>query len=161
MKAHALFVLAFALYPLGAGAAQTPMESTPVQATGTFDIKVKPQNPDNPPSQASGVGRLSLDKQFHGDLDAIGQGEMLAGGDGSCSGAYVAMEKVTGSLHGRSGSFMLVHRALMVQGTSQEWTVVVVPDSGTAELQGLGGSMRIDIADGKHSYRFDYTLPQP
>lgn len=130
-----------------------------MQATGIFDVKVAPQNADNAPAQASGLARLSLDKRFHGALDATGQGEMLAAGDGTQSGAYVALEKVTGSLQGRSGSFHLVHRALMVQGTPQEWTVVVVPDSGTGDLQGISGSMRIEIADGKHFYHFDYRLP--
>jgi hypothetical protein len=158
MKAYAILLLAFAVYPGGA-AAQTPKESVPMQATGTFDVKVAPQNPDNAPAQASGLARLSLDKQFHGDLEATGQGEMLASGDGTQSGAYVAIEKVAGSLHGHSGSFVLVHRALMVQGTPQEWTVVVVPDSGTGALRGISGSMRIEITEGKHFYRFDYALP--
>lgn len=130
-----------------------------MQATGTFDVKVAPQNADNEPAKASGAGRLSIDKQFHGDLEGTGQGEMLAAGDGSQSGAYVAIEKITGSLQGRSGSFLMVHRALMVQGTPQEWTVVVVPDSGTGALQGISGSMRIDITEGKHFYRFDYVVP--
>jgi hypothetical protein len=158
MKAHAFFLLAFAVYP-GGTAAQTLKETVPMQATGTFDVKVAPQKPDNAPAQASGVARLSLDKQFHGDLEATGQGEMLASGDGTQSGAYVAIEKVTGSLHGRSGSFYLVHRALMVQSTPQEWTVVVVPDSGTGALQGISGAMRIEITEGKHFYHFDYDLP--
>jgi len=158
MKAHAMLLFAFAVYP-GGTVAQTPKESFPMQAIGTFDVKVVPQNPDNAPAQASGVARLSLDKQFHGDLEATSQGEMLAAGDGTQSGAYVAIEKVTGSLHGHHGSFALVHRALMVQGTPQEWTVVVVPDSGTGALQGISGAMRIEITGGKHFYRFDYALP--
>jgi hypothetical protein len=95
-----------------------------MHATRHFDVKVQPQTADNPHAAASGLGRLSLDKQFHGDLDATGQGEMLGTGDGS-SGAYVALEKVSGTLHGRSGSFVLVHRALMVDGAPQEWTVAV------------------------------------
>jgi hypothetical protein len=130
-----------------------------MHATGSFDVKVNPQTADNPEAQASALARLSLDKQFHGDLEATGHGEMLAAGDGSQSGAYVALEKVSGSLRGRHGSFVLVHRALMVQGTPQEWTVVVVPDSGTGELSGLGGAMQITIANGKHTYDFSYTLP--
>ncbi|MEJ1095124.1 MULTISPECIES: DUF3224 domain-containing protein [unclassified Pseudoxanthomonas] len=159
MKVFALFLLAFAVYPDGT-AAQTPKESFPMQASGTFDVKVVPQTPDNAPAQSSGVARLSLDKQFHGDLEATSQGEMLASGDGTQSGAYVAIEKVNGSLHGQGGSFVLVHRALMVQGTPQEWTVAVVPDSGTGALRGISGSMRIEITEGKHFYRFDYALPQ-
>lgn len=130
-----------------------------MHATGHFDVTVTPQTPDNPQARASGLGRLSLDKQFHGDLDAASQGEMLAAGDGTTSGAYVALEKVSGKLHGRSGTFVLVHRALMVDGTPQEWTVAVVPGSGTGELAGLGGAMTITLADGKHGYDLDYILP--
>jgi hypothetical protein len=159
MKATIRFLLALAACLPVAALAQTPKEPAPMHAIGNFDVKIQPQTPDNPQATASGLGRLSLDKQFHGDLDAIGQGEMLAAGDGTTSGAYVALEKVTGQLHGRSGSFALVHRALMVDGMPQEWTVVVVPGSGTGELAGLGGSMTITIAGGKHSYDLSYTLP--
>jgi hypothetical protein len=158
MKAFALLLLACTSCLPAAAAAQTDKESVPMHALGTFEVKVQPQTADNPPAQASGLGRLSLDKRFHGDLEASGQGEMLASGDGSKSGAYVALEKITGTLHGRSGSFVMVHRALMVQGTPQEWTVTVVPESGTGALEGLSGSMRIVIEGGKHSYDFSYTL---
>ncbi|TAN19331.1 MAG: DUF3224 domain-containing protein [Rhodanobacter sp.] len=118
-----------------------------------------PQNPDNPQARVSGLAQLSLDKQFHGNLDATSQGEMLAAGDGTTSGACVALEKISGKLHGRSGSFVLLHRALMVDGMPQEWTVAVVPGSGTGELAGLGGAMTITVANGKHGYDLGYTLP--
>jgi hypothetical protein len=157
LSALAVFTLA-AVVPATASAL-TSMEPATMHATGHFDVKVTPQNPDNPQALASGLGRLSLDKQFHGDLDATSQGEMLAAGDGTTSGAYVALEKVSGKLHGRSGSFVLVHRALMVGGTPREWTVTVVPESGTGELAGLDGAMTITIAGGKHSYDLSYTLP--
>ncbi len=134
-------------------------EPTTMHATGHFDVSITPQNPDNPRAQASGLARLSLDKQFHGDLDATSQGKMMAAGDGTTSGAYVALEKVTGKLHGRSGTFVLVHRALMVDGLPQEWTVAVVPGSGTGELAGLGEAMTITAADDKHGYDLGYTLP--
>ncbi|WP_250887240.1 MULTISPECIES: DUF3224 domain-containing protein [unclassified Rhodanobacter] len=164
MKAMTPLLSALAVSTLAASAptatpAPTFTESTAMHATGHFDVKVAPQTPDNPQARASGLARLSLDKQFHGDLDAVSQGEMLAAGDGTTSGAYVALEKVSGKLHGRSGSFVLVHRALMVGGAPQEWTVAVVPDSGTGELAGLGGAMTITIADGKHGYDLAYTLP--
>lgn len=157
MKAAALLFACTAALP-AAASAPTATESVPMHALGTFEVKLQAQTADNPPAQAAGLGRLSLDKVFHGDLQASGQGEMLAAGDGTTSGAYVAIEKITGTLHGRSGSFVMVHRALMVRGTPQEWTVAVVPDSGTGALQGLSGSMRIIIADGKHRYDFGYTL---
>ncbi|WP_132145241.1 DUF3224 domain-containing protein [Luteibacter rhizovicinus] len=131
-----------------------------MHATGTFEVKVAPQTADNAPAKASGLGRLSLDKQFHGELEGIGQGEMLAAGGGQ-SGAYVALEKVTGTLKGHKGSFILVHRSLMENGAPKEWTVVVVPDSGTEGLAGLSGSMKITITGGKHFYDLSYTLPEP
>lgn len=159
MKVTMLFLLAVAASLPSAALARTPTEPVPMHAAGNFDVKIQPQTPDNPQARASGLGRLSLDKQFHGDLDATGQGEMLAAGDGTTSGAYVALEKVAGKLHGRSGTFVLVHRALMVDGTPREWTVAVVPGSGTGELAGLGGTMTITIADGKHGYDLAYTLP--
>jgi hypothetical protein len=131
------------------------------RAKGSFEVKIAPQTPDNPPAQAAALARLSLDKRYSGPLDAIGQGEMLAdGGGGRKDGAYVAMERVTGKLHGRAGSFALVHRALMRDGTPQEWTVAVVPGSGTEDLAGLEGSLRITVEHGTHFYDLEYTLPK-
>lgn len=141
--------------------ASQPEGTAIMHAKGRFDVKVQPQQPDNPQAQAAGLGRLSLDKRFHGALDARSQGEMLASGDGTQSGAYVAIEKVDGSLDGRSGSFVLVHRAVMNQGTPENWSVDVVPDSGTGQLAGLHGSMKITITGGEHFYDFEYTLPVP
>lgn len=130
------------------------------RAIGIFEVKAAPQAPDNPPAEAAGVGRLSLVKRYHGALDATGNGEMLAVGGGSQKdGAYVAMERVTGRLDGQRGSFALVHRALLRDNVPQEWTVAVVPGSGTGALSGLEGSLQIRISDGKHHYDFEYTLP--
>lgn len=127
---------------------------------GRFEVKILPQLPDNPPAHAAGLARLALDKRYHGALDATGQGEMLAaGGAGQQDGAYVAMERVSGTLEGRTGTFALVHRALMRNGTPQDWTVVVVPGSGTDRLAGLEGSLRITLDNGQHLYDFEYTLP--
>ncbi|RPE81459.1 DUF3224 domain-containing protein [Vulcaniibacterium tengchongense] len=97
------------------------------QVNGTFEVKVTPQQPDNAPAQAAGIGRMSLQKRFHGPLQATGQGEMLYAGDGTTSGAYVAIEKVEGTLDGREGGFALVHHALMNRGKPEAWTVTVVP----------------------------------
>ena len=104
------------------------------------------------------LGRLSIDKQFQGDLEATGKGEMLTGGTVvKGSAGYVAMELVTGKLHDRSGSFILQHTGTMDRG-KPSLSVTVVPDSGTDELTGLTGKMAINIADGKHSYELQYTL---
>lgn len=126
-------------------------------ASGTFDVQVTPQLHQNSIGDPT-VGRLALDKQFHGDLEATSKGQMLAVRtefDGSAG--YVAMERVTGTLHGRSGTFALQHNGLMTRGTPQ-LTIIVVPDSGTGELTGLAGTMTINITDGNHFYEFEYTL---
>ena len=126
-------------------------------AQGTFDVKVLPQ--DNS-TQASTLGRFLLDKEYHGDLEAKGEGQMLSAGTNvKGSGAYVAIERVTGTLKGRSGSFTLQHAGTMSNG-KPSMTVTVVPDSGTEKLSGITGSMRINVAaDGKHTYDFEYALP--
>lgn len=128
-------------------------------ANGTFEVKLTPQTPAADVALAF-LGKMSIDKQFRGDLEASSKGEMLAARtDVEGSAGYVAMEQVKGTLHGRNGSFVLQHSGTMNRGTPQ-LSVSVVPDSGTEELTGLSGTMTIDIADGKHSYTFDYTLPE-
>ena len=125
-------------------------------ATGTFDVKVIPQAPDDP---AGGpFGRLFLDKQFHGDLEGVSKGQMVAARTAvEGSAGYVALELVTGTLSGRSGSFILQHNGTMARGVPA-LAVTVVPDSGTGQLTGLAGKMTIVIAAGKHSYDLEYTL---
>lgn len=132
-----------------------------LHAHGSFEVKIEPQAADNPPAKAAGLVRMSLDKLFHGALEAASQGEMLASSDASQQfGAYVALEKIVGTLNGRKGSFVLVHRSLLRGGQPEGWTVAVVPGSGTEELAGIEGEMRITIKDGQHFYDFDYTLPE-
>jgi len=128
------------------------------RATGPFDVKIAPHGPDIP--DAPMLGRMSIDKQYHGDLEAAGVGQMLtAGTELKASGVYVAVERVSGTLHGRQGTFLLHHRGVMTRGTP-DLAISVVPDSGTGELAGLTGTVAIVIApDGKHSYDFTYTLP--
>lgn len=129
------------------------------RASGTFDVKLNPQAPDDK-AEGSTLGRMSIDKQFHGDLEGTGKGQMLtAVTDVKGSAGYVAIERVTGTLHGRRGSFVLQHNGMMTRG-AQQLTLVVVPDSGTGQLIGLAGKMAIKIADGKHFYDFEYTLPE-
>ena len=134
------------------------MSTTEVR--GDFDVKVQPQAPSDP-AQAAGVGRMSLDKQFHGPLEGPSRGEMLAlMTEVQGSGVYVAIERFTGTLEGRAGSFALHHTGIMERG-APILTVTVVPDSGTGELAGISGRMRIVIAGGKHSYEFEYGLGAP
>jgi hypothetical protein len=130
-----------------------------MQAAGYFDITLTPQQADNPQAQAAALTRLSIEKHYHGGIEGVGQGEMLACGDGKQHGAYVAIEKVTGTLDGRSGSFALVHRAGMSRGVPENWTITVVPESGTGQLAGISGTLTITKQDGKHFYELQYTLP--
>jgi hypothetical protein len=129
------------------------------RATGTFDVKANPL-PAYDTTPGSMLGRLSLDKQFHGDLDATSKGEMLSAGTSvKNSAGYVAIERVSGTLKGRRGEFVLQHTGTMNRGAPL-LSVTVVPDSATDQLVGLTGSLAIIIApDGKHSYEFDYMLP--
>ena len=127
------------------------------RASGMFDVKLTPQGADG--EGVEGVpGRMLIDKQFHGDLEATSKGQMLAAmTEVKGSAGYVAIEKVTGKLNGRSGSFILQHSGIMTRGTPQ-LTVTVVPDSGTGELAGLSGKMEIKIEGGKHEYEFEYSI---
>jgi hypothetical protein len=128
-------------------------------ATGPFDVKLAPLAL-SAVAEPSGLGRMSLDKRFHGALEATSTGEMIAFRSAVAGSAgYVAMETVRGTLDGRAGSFVLQHSSTLTRGEPAQ-SIAVVPDSGTGALAGLAGRMIIDIAaGGAHSYRFDYTLP--
>jgi Protein of unknown function (DUF3224) len=126
-----------------------------MHASGPFDVKIVPQ-----PGDDDSVGRLSIDKHYHGELDATGTGQMLTGGDyKSGSAGYVAMEKITGTLQGRRGSFIVQHSGTLTQG-AQQLTITIVPGTGTGQLTGITGKMDVKINDGKHLYELDYTLPE-
>lgn len=130
-----------------------------MRAIGDFEVKLAPLEPYNRDPDAA-FGRMSLDKVFKGDLQASSKGEMLsAGSPQSGSAGYVAVERVTGTLHGRRGSFALQHSGTMHRGSSS-LSISVVPGSGTGELEDLSGTMNIVIADGKHSYEFQYECPE-
>jgi hypothetical protein len=123
------------------------------RATGTFEVKLQPLAAYND-TEGTTAGRMSIDKTFSGDLTAASKGEMLTAG----FAGYVAIETVTGALHGRNGTFMLQHSGTMDRGNAS-LTITVVPDSGTGELAGLTGAMTIDMSGGTHAYAFEYTLP--
>jgi Protein of unknown function (DUF3224) len=127
-----------------------------MHAKGPFDVKIAPLEGYN-----KELGRMSLDKQFHGDLDAVSKGEMLSQFDKEKqSGGYVAIERVTGTLGGKKGSFTLQHASTMTRAQPHQ-NIVVVPDSGTQQLVGLKGSLVVNIAaDGAHSYDFEYEFDE-
>jgi len=136
----------------------TPKEAVVALARGTFEVKLAPQTTAHEHAGGS-LGRLSIDKEFRGDLVGTSKGEMLTAMTSvKESAGYVAIERVTGTLQGRKGSFVLQHSGTMTRGVPG-LVITVVPDSGTEELTGLAGTMKIIIADGKHSYEFEYTLP--
>jgi uncharacterized protein DUF3224 len=125
-------------------------------ASGTFEVNLVPQKPE---AESANLGRMSIDKHFQGDLHATSKGEMLSAmGEVKGSAGYVAIERMSGFLHGRKGTFVLMHAGTMTRGVAQ-LSVTVVPDSATGELAGLGGSMAIKIEEGKHFYDFVYTPP--
>jgi hypothetical protein len=125
-------------------------------ATGLFEVVLIPQQPawDH---EGAPIARLSMEKQFEGDLEGTSKGEMLSAGTAKGSAGYVAIEQVSGTLHGRRGTFVLQHSGVMTRGTPG-LTVSVVPDSGTGELTGLAGTLAIIVAEGKHTYDLTYTL---
>ncbi len=125
-------------------------------AKGNFDVKVTPIAPD---AGAGRFNRLLLDKQIHGDLEAVSEGEMM-GADSPVQGSagYVAVERVAGTLHGKRGSFVLQHKSSMRKGADFKMDITVVPDSGTEELTGIDGVFTILFEGKNHLYEFDYTL---
>jgi hypothetical protein len=156
----AALALVVALVPPAASSSPlTETSMTSFHATGPFEVQIAPQ-PATAPAETAGLARMTIVKQFHGDLEAASTGEMLAFRDpAGTSGGYVALETVRGTLGGRHGSFVLQHSSTMTRGEPAQ-SVTVVPESGTGELAGLAGRMVIDIAaGGAHAYRFDYTLP--
>jgi hypothetical protein len=130
-----------------------------MQAKGEFEVKLAPLDAYAKGGEGVGLGRMSIDKSFYGDLEAMSQGEMLTAMTAvEGSAGYVAIEQVDGSLNGRQGTFVLQHFGLM-RGGENQLILEVVPDSGTRELAGLTGEMEIIIEDGKHFYKFEYSLP--
>jgi hypothetical protein len=144
--------------------AQTPIlkpapKEAPVKqvARGTFMVKLTPAPATDDPAVAD-LGRMTIDKLFHGDIEGTSKGEMLTAGTATKGSAgYVAMERVTGTLQGRKGSFVLQHTATMNRGVPA-LSISVVPDSGTGQLLGIAGTLAILIENGEHSYVFEYTI---
>jgi Protein of unknown function (DUF3224) len=126
------------------------------RATGTFTVEIRPLSP----APVEGIGRLSINKTIHGELEAATVGEMFTGGDPKQGAAgYVAMEFVTGTLNGKQGSFALQHFATM-DGRGPSMQVIAVPGSGTGELTGIEGTFTIRVEKGQHFYDFEYALPE-
>ena len=141
-----------------ASAASTAPAGASRHASGSFDVNTAPAG--TPDTQAGAtIGRYTLDKQYHGDLAGSGKGEMLTAVSATPgSAAYVAIERVSGTLHGREGSFAVHHTGTRSAG-KQQLAIAIVPDSGSGQLAGISGTMDIQIVDGKHRYSIEYRLP--
>jgi hypothetical protein len=151
-RALALSLLSLTLFSATAEEKGKPMSR---HASGSFEVKMEPMASDAFP-------RLSGKKQFHGDLEGTSISEMMSvEGTVEGSGAYAAIERVTGTLGGRKGSFVIVHSGTMRRGGEFSMIIRVVPDSGTGELTGISGSMEIVIEGHDHFYKLDYVLPEP
>ncbi|HVI07870.1 MAG TPA: DUF3224 domain-containing protein [Candidatus Binatia bacterium] len=149
-----LSVLAICVTSLRSQSAKSGEKETLMHATGSFDVSLNPQEDKS----VEGVNRMLIDKHYYGDLEGTAKGQMLATGSAQSSGVYVAIETFRGTLHGKSGSFSLHHTGIMSKA-GPNLSIHVVPDSGTGELSGIAGRMNITIAGGKHTYDFEYTLP--
>ena len=126
-------------------------------AKGTFEVRMNPAGPDGAAADPA-LGRMTLDKDFHGDLEGTSQGQMLFAGTAvEGSAGYVAIERVSGTLHGLKGTMVLQHNGIMTRGVG-ELTIRVVPDSGTGELEGVAGVMVINVEGEGHFYDLEYTL---
>ena len=153
--------IALSLILVAAAAMMPPADGVlSARATGTFDVVVKPLPSDDNADDGTS-GRLSLSKQFHGDLAGTSKGQMLGAQTGvEGSAAYVAIERISGTLNGRTGTFVLQHSGTMSKKAGMQLRIAVVPDSGTGQLTGLAGEMTITITGKLHSYEFAYTLPK-
>jgi hypothetical protein len=151
----ALLVIAVAIAtPAAGGRKEKP---SPMRASGTFDVKLTPQALADTAADKT-LGRMTIDKTYRGDLEGTANGEMLTALTSiKGSAGYVAIERISGTLQGRKGAFVLQHTGTMIRG-AQSLTVTVVPDSGTGDLAGLSGKMDIKIDQGKHFYEFAYTI---
>ena len=126
----------------------------PKHAKGSFDVTITPQET----ADEAPVARMLLYKEFHGDLEAIAHGEMMAAHEPlTGAGVYVAIDRVVGTLHGKGGSFLIAHRGIR-NAEGQELSIVIVPGSGTGQLAGITGTLGIEIVEKQHSYTIDYTL---
>ena len=161
MRQPKVFRLALAAaFAAGIVHAQEPEKGKPMSdvARGSFEVKMSPAGEEKFPDGTS-IGRYTLAKEIHGDLEGRSLGEMLGGGTpDEGSAGYVAMERVEGTLHGRRGSFLVQHVGRMTKAGGYEMTITVVPDSGTGELAGLSGRFEILLEAKRHDYRFEYTL---
>lgn len=138
--------------------ASVQAEQKMMRASGTFEVKLAPAGNDSTP-EGPNLGRMSIDKTFSGELVGVSKGEMItaAGITVKESAAYSAVERVTGTLNGKKGSFALQHTGIMDRG-KPSLVITVVPDSGTGELVGLTGTMDIIIEGKAHKYVFQYSV---
>lgn len=129
-------------------------------ATGTFEVKITPEAQGEAPAGGLPTSRMGLSKTFNGGMTGTATGTMLAAGaprPGQPAG-YVAIDQFEGTVDGRQGGFLLLHRGTMTRAGGSDLSVTIAPDTGTGALAGIAGTLRIEIKDGKHLYDLAYTL---
>ncbi len=131
-------------------------------ATGTFEVTITPEAQAEAPEGGVATSRMALSKQFSGGLIGTATGTMLSAGTPAPghSAAYVAIDQFNGSVDGRAGGFMLLHRGTMAASGESELSVVIAPDSGTGALAGITGTLTIDVREDGHFYDLAYRLPE-
>jgi hypothetical protein len=151
-------ILALGCIYLSLAPAVAAEPTTSGHATGTFDVTMSPETVSGKTPDPD-MGQMGMHKAWQGDLDGTSTGTMIgAGSPARGSAGYVAMEKFTGTLAGRMGSFILQHSGTMANDKLQ-MTIAVVPSTGTGQLEGISGTMTIRTNNGAHFYDFDYSLP--
>lgn len=136
--------------------------TTTQRAVGTFSVQMKPQGESAAvPEGTTPLGRMSLDKTFSGDMAGSSAGEMLTAVTPTPGSAgYVAIERFTGTVHGKQGSFVMQHSGTMSKSGGQQLAITVVPDSGSGALRGIEGRFLLKIEQGQHHYTLEYRLPE-
>jgi len=159
--AATLAAIPVAATPLAAPETISPERTAMKHATGTFEVVLTPEAQAPAPEHGLSTSRMAIAKTFSGALTGSATGTMLAAGapkPGEPAG-YVAIDQVHGTLDGRTGGFLLLHRGTMSRTGAAELSVIIAPDSGTGALAGIAGTFSIEIRDGKHHYDLAYTLP--
>lgn len=117
-----------------------------MNARGSFEVTVKPE----------GETRFAMTKRFSGAMTGTSEGTMI--GDRVVD-AYAALERFRGTVDGRSGEFVLLHRGYRSDADGMNLDIIVAPNSGTGELAGIQGKLAIEIKGGEHVYNLSYSLP--
>ena len=147
---------------LALGGAAPAQKGAIMHATGAFEVKITPEAQGAAPAGGVPTARMGIAKTFSGGMTGTAVGTMLSAGTPSPgnAGAYVAVDQFSGTVDGRKGGFVLLHRGTMDKAGASDLAIVIAPDTGTGALTGIAGTFSIEMKDGKHFYDLAYTLPR-